>query len=104
MIRLVVSIRDKSELDQGLQVLPRLLIPRMTRDEMKARTKAFALRIMNMVDHLPKNQKGTVLGNQVLRSATSVAANCRAACRAGTDQRGRAAPCRESKISPEGGR
>lgn len=57
----------------------------MTRDEMKARTKSFALRVMKMVDHLPKTQKGTVLGNQILRSATSVAANYRAACRGRSD-------------------
>lgn len=58
---------------------------RMTRDEMKARTKSFALRVMKMVDHLPKTSKGQVLGHQILRSATSVAANYRAACRGRSD-------------------
>jgi four helix bundle protein len=57
----------------------------MTRDEMKARTKSFALRVMKMVDHLPKTQKAMVPGNQILRSATSVAANYRAACRGRSD-------------------
>jgi four helix bundle protein len=37
---------------------------------------------MTLVDHLPKNRKGRILGDQLLRSATSVAANYRAACRA----------------------
>jgi|ERR1043166_426298 four helix bundle protein len=54
----------------------------MNKDEMKQRTKSFALRAMTLVDNLPKNSKGRVLGDQLLRSATSVAANYRAACRA----------------------
>ena len=37
---------------------------------------------MTLVDHLPKNRKGRILGDQLLRSATSVAANYRGACRA----------------------
>jgi len=37
---------------------------------------------MKLVEHLPKTNKGRVLGDQLLRSATSVAANYRAACRA----------------------
>src|SRR4051812_38314289 len=53
----------------------------MDKEELKLRTKAFALRVMKLVDHLPKNSKGRVLGGQLLRSGTSVAANYRAACR-----------------------
>ena len=34
-----------------------------------------------MADHLPKNETGQVLTNQILRSASSVGANYRAACR-----------------------
>jgi four helix bundle protein len=37
---------------------------------------------MAMIDHLPKSTKGRVIADQVIRSATSVAANYRAACRA----------------------
>lgn len=37
---------------------------------------------MDMIDHLPKTVKGRVIANQLMRSATSVAANYRAACRA----------------------
>ena len=54
----------------------------MTQDELKRRTKAFALRIMAMTDALPQNSKGRVLGGQILRSGTGVAAGFRAACRA----------------------
>ena|ERR1700724_1735390 len=54
----------------------------MNKEELKQRTKHFALRVMIPVDHLPKNRKGRILGDQLLRSATSVAANYRAACRA----------------------
>jgi four helix bundle protein len=54
----------------------------MDKEELKQRTKTFALRVMALVDHLPKSSKGRTLGGQLLRSATSVAANYRAACRA----------------------
>jgi four helix bundle protein len=54
----------------------------VNKEELKQRTKSFALRVMKLVDHLPDNRKGRVLGDQLLRSATSVAANYRAACRA----------------------
>src|SRR5215467_7055562 len=55
---------------------------RMNREELKARTKQFALRVMKMTDALPRNTKGKVIANQVLRSATAVASGYRAACRA----------------------
>ena len=54
----------------------------MNKEELKQRTKQFALRVMTLVDHLPKDRKGRILGDQLLRSSTSVAANYRAACRA----------------------
>jgi four helix bundle protein len=57
------------------------MFPAMTTDEMKARTKALALRVMKMTDHLPGGRKAQVLSDQILRSAMSVAANYRAACR-----------------------
>jgi four helix bundle protein len=53
----------------------------MTKETLKDRTKKFALRVMAMTDHLPKSAKGNTIARQILRSATSVAANCRAACR-----------------------
>lgn len=54
----------------------------MTKTELQQRTKLFALRLMVMVDALPKKRSAEVLGHQLLRSASSVAANYRAACRA----------------------
>jgi len=54
----------------------------MTPDELKGRTKGFALRVMKVVDAMPRGLAGQVLGRQLLRSATSVGANYRAACRA----------------------
>jgi four helix bundle protein len=54
----------------------------MTKEELSARTKAFALRVMTMIDHLPAGTKGRIIGDQIMRSATSVASNYRAACRA----------------------
>jgi four helix bundle protein len=54
----------------------------MTTAELKARTKEFALRVVRRVDALPNSVKGRAIANQIMRSATSVAANYRAACRA----------------------
>lgn len=54
----------------------------MDQGELKARTKQFGLRVMKLVDVLPKTTAGRTLGNQLLRSGTSVGANYRAACRA----------------------
>jgi four helix bundle protein len=49
--------------------------------ELRDRTKAFALRVIRMSDSLPRTRSGNVIGNQVLRSATGMAANYRAAGR-----------------------
>ena len=54
----------------------------MTTDELKARTKSFALRVTRLVDALPNTVKGRAIANQIMHSASSVAANYRAACRA----------------------
>jgi four helix bundle protein len=53
----------------------------MTQDEMKARTKMFALRVIKLVRALPKSVEGRAMASQLIRSGTSVAANYRAACR-----------------------
>jgi four helix bundle protein len=52
------------------------------REQFKIRTKQFALRIIKLFQALPKSEDAHILGKQLLRSATSVAANYRAACRA----------------------
>jgi four helix bundle protein len=50
--------------------------------ELRDRTKSFALRIIRLFRHLPRSVEAQVLGKQLLRSGTSVAANYRAAGRA----------------------
>ena len=52
----------------------------MTREEMKDRLKAFAVRIIKLGDKLPGTQAGKAIGNQIVRSGTSPGANYRAAC------------------------
>jgi four helix bundle protein len=54
----------------------------MNKEEMKSRTKQFALRVIRLVEALPRGRTADVLGKQLLRSGTSVGANYRAACRA----------------------
>src|SRR5580698_5422353 len=51
-------------------------------NDLKSRTKTFALNIIKLVKSLPDDKVGRVLGNQILRSGTSVAANYRSACKA----------------------
>jgi four helix bundle protein len=50
--------------------------------DLKKRTKAFALRVLKLVDALPKTTASRALASQIVRSGTSIAANYRAACRA----------------------
>ncbi len=54
----------------------------MTPQDFKARTQNFALRIIGLVEAVPRNMVGSIIAKQVLRSATSVGANYRSACRA----------------------
>ncbi len=49
--------------------------------QFKGRTKAYSLRIIKLFQSLPMSTDAQILGKQLLRSATSVAANYRAACR-----------------------
>jgi len=51
-------------------------------DQLKARSKQFAIAIVNLFRELPRTDEARILGKQLLRSGTSVAANYRAACRA----------------------
>ncbi|HEY4054636.1 MAG TPA: four helix bundle protein [Terriglobales bacterium] len=50
-------------------------------EELKRRTKSFALRVIRVFKSLPRNDESRTLGKQLLRSGTSVAANYRAVCR-----------------------
>ena len=52
------------------------------REKLKKRTKQFALRVVKLYQSLPKTTESQIIGKQLLRSATAIAANYRAACRA----------------------
>ena len=47
----------------------------------KDRTKKLALGVIKLVEELPKNRTADIISRQLLRSATSIGANYRAACR-----------------------
>ena len=53
----------------------------MNEEQLKKRTKEFAKRIIELCRTLPNNREGRLIGDQLFRSGTSVAANYRAACR-----------------------
>jgi four helix bundle protein len=65
----------------------------MDAEAMKERTKKFALRVIKLVEALPKTRVAGVIGNQLLRAGTSVGANYGSACR------GRSKPEFISKVS-----
>jgi four helix bundle protein len=54
----------------------------MDPSDLKKRTKQFALETIRLVDSIPSNRIGDIIGRQLLRSGTSVGANYRSACRA----------------------
>jgi four helix bundle protein len=54
----------------------------MNKHELLKRTKAYALRVITVVESLPATQTGRILGGQLLRAGSSVGANYRAVCRA----------------------
>jgi len=54
----------------------------MNTEEMKTYTKEFAKRAIRLCRRLPATRDGRLVGDQLFRSATSVGANYRAACRA----------------------
>jgi four helix bundle protein len=64
----------------------------MNAEEFKRRTKALGLAVIKLVDSLPRRGSAQVIGAQLLRAATSVGANYRAACTKSqtTQQQGRA--------------
>ena len=55
------------------------------RQDLRRRTKEFALRIIKLYVALPKSAEAQVLGKQVLRSGTSVGAHYHEDCRAKSD-------------------
>ncbi|MBI5639751.1 MAG: four helix bundle protein [Nitrospirae bacterium] len=55
---------------------------RERKEDLRTRTKHFALKIIHLCSLLSKNNHVQIIGNQLLRSGTSVGANYREACRA----------------------
>jgi len=53
----------------------------MDAEDLKKRTKQFALRILKLVEALPNSLQGRTIAAQLVRAGTSVGANYRAACR-----------------------
>jgi four helix bundle protein len=51
-------------------------------EQLRDRTKKFAIRVVRLYQALPSKPAAQILGKQLLRSGTSVGANYRAACRA----------------------
>ena len=49
-------------------------------EQLRERTKRFTLRVIRLYQNLLRTGEAHIIGNQLLRSATSVAANYRAAC------------------------
>jgi four helix bundle protein len=54
----------------------------MRHEDLKDRTKRFALDVIQFVERLPAGETCRVLGRQLLRAGKAVGANYRAACRA----------------------
>jgi four helix bundle protein len=53
----------------------------MDRDEMRSRTKSFAVRVIRLSQSLPNNNVGWVIGKQLIKSGTSIGANYHEALR-----------------------
>jgi four helix bundle protein len=53
----------------------------VSKAELLARTKSFGLRILKLVDHLPRTMSARAIGSQLVRCGTSIGANYRATCR-----------------------
>ncbi|MEO8116963.1 MAG: four helix bundle protein [Bacteroidota bacterium] len=54
----------------------------MQKEELKLRTKIFAIQVFKFINTLEKNKSTDVISYQILKSSSSIAANYRAACRA----------------------
>ncbi len=52
------------------------------REEIKLRTKKIGIEVINLIDELPDKTSAALIAEQIVRSATSIGANFRAACRA----------------------
>jgi four helix bundle protein len=57
----------------------------MNKEDLKKRTKEFALRVFKFLMTLDRNRETDIISNQLLRASSSVAANYRATCRGKSD-------------------
>src|SRR5688572_12118977 len=57
----------------------------MTPQQLRTRTKSFAITVLRLCRRLPRTEESRVIGRQLLRAGTSVGANYRAVCRARSD-------------------
>ena len=55
-------------------------------NQIKQRTKRFALEVIDIVDSLPNSASAKIISYQLAKSSTSVGANYRAVCRARSDK------------------
>lgn len=78
--KLVMNEVKLSEFRNPKSAIERVL--NMNKDDMKRKTMQFGLNIITLVEGLPRGRTADAIGNQLLRSGTSVGANYRAACRA----------------------
>jgi four helix bundle protein len=53
----------------------------MNKEELKTRTKKFAIRVFRFISLMENDKQSSIVSNQLLRAASSVAANYRAVCR-----------------------
>jgi len=53
----------------------RTTVSRFQKGDLPERTKRFALRILDLIDHLPQNTKAWVVGRQLVRAGTGIGAN-----------------------------
>ena len=53
----------------------------MDKEELKKRTRLFAVNIIKLVDNLPQKRSLNILSNQLIRCASSIGANYRSACK-----------------------
>lgn len=57
----------------------------MTKEELKKRTKSFAIRVFRFLMEIEKNKAVDVISYQLFKSSSSLAANYRAVCRGKSD-------------------
>ena len=72
-------LRISSQADRGVVIASSR---RMTPDELRSRTKRFAIEVVRFAKTLPADQITMVMTRQLVKSAMSVGANYRSSCRA----------------------